>query len=160
MIAQIQRNESGYIAQFKRELNHPAYKVWAMLTDNKRLKEWFPELEVKELGTGGMILFDMQDGTYEEMPILDYVEGKVLEYVWGEDKVRFEIHADDTGETSTLLLSEKITMLTDHTPKDLAGWHVCLDVIEALLNGNAVSERKEEWDLWYPQYVEALKPFQ
>lgn len=160
MIAQIQRNESGYIAQFKRELNHPAYKVWAMLTDNKRLKEWFPELEVKELGTGGMILFDMQDGTYEEMPILDYVEGKVLEYVWGEDKVRFEIHADDTGETSTLLLSEKITLLTDHTSKDLAGWHVCLDVIETLLNGNAVSERKEEWDLWYPQYVEALKPFQ
>ncbi|MFD1134848.1 SRPBCC family protein [Paenibacillus urinalis] len=160
MIAQIQRNESGYIAQFKRELNHPAYKVWAMLTDNKRLKEWFPELEVKELGTGGMILFDMQDGTYEEMPILDYVEGKVLEYVWGEDKVRFEIHADDMGETSTLLLSEKITLLTDHTPKDLAGWHVCLDAIETLLNGRALTESKEEWDLWYPQYVEALKPFQ
>lgn len=159
MIAHIQRNESGYIAEFKREFNHPAYKVWAMLIDNKRLKEWFPELEVKELGTGGMILFDMQDGTYEEMPILDYVEGKVLEFVWGEDKVRFEIHADDSDETSTLLLSEKITFLTDHTPKDLAGWHVCLDAIETLLNGRALTESKEEWDHWYPQYVEALKPF-
>ncbi|MCM3781737.1 SRPBCC family protein [Neobacillus mesonae] len=159
MIAQIRKTESGYTAEYKRELDHSRNRVWMMLTDNELLKQWFSELEVKELGAGGMIQFDMQDGTYEEMPILDYEEGHILEFTWGEDKVRFEIKSNDDQERCTLVLIEKINTLTGHTPKDLAGWHVCLDVIQTLLNGQEVLQRQEEWNYWYPKYVEALKPF-
>ncbi|OMF94723.1 hypothetical protein [Paenibacillus sp. FSL R7-0273] len=53
---------------------------------------------------------------------------------------------------SRLLLIETIGTFTDHTPKDLAGWHVCLDVIEALLDGNVPVNRKPAWEEQYRKY--------
>lgn len=52
---------------------------------------------------------------------------------------------------------EKIKMITNHTPKDLAGWHVCLDVIHALLDGRSIASREDEWKKWYEKYVEAVE---
>ncbi|WP_349305777.1 hypothetical protein [Bacillus sp. FJAT-49711] len=46
--------------------------------------------------------------------------------------------------------------MTDHTPRDLAGWHVCLDVISALLDGKIIENRKAEWEKWFPRYVKAI----
>jgi len=68
--------------------------------------------------------------------------------------VRFELHPESAG--CRLILIEKIKTMTDHTPRDLAGWHVCLDVIRALLDGKIIENRKAEWEKWYPKYVEAV----
>ena len=43
---------------------------------------------------------------------------------------------------------EKLTKIKDHTPKDLAGWHACLDVIHALLDGRSTDFRQKEWKKW------------
>lgn len=43
------------------------------------------------------------------------------------------------------------------TPRDLAGWHVCLDVIQALLDGTKIDSRKQEWEKWYPRYVKVFR---
>jgi hypothetical protein len=39
------------------------------LTENDKLAKWFSELRVDDLREGGIIKFDMQDGTYEELGI-------------------------------------------------------------------------------------------
>lgn len=157
MLAQLQKNGDGYIARFERLLHHPAEQAWAWLTDNDKLPQWFPELRAESLREGGAMKFDMQDGTFEEMPILELKHGSLLEYTWGNDIVRFELTPLPDG--CRLVLIEKIRELTNHTPKDLAGWHVCLDVVEALMDGRVLPERMEEWKKRYEAYAEAVRAF-
>lgn len=154
MIAILKQVENGYVAKYERHLKHSVEQVWAMLTENEKLGKWFSELSVEELREGGLIKFDMQDGTYEEMEILELKVNSILEFTWDKDIVRFELYAEPNG--CLLVLKEKITAITDHTPRDLAGWHVCLDVIEVLLDGKTFQYRKAEWEKWYPKYVQAV----
>lgn len=150
MIAEVQQTPEGVVVRFERLWKHSVQKVWSYLTDNDKLKLWFPELEVMELDTGGVIRFDMQDGTFEEMNITEVQANSVLEFTWGEDLVRFELYPETEG--CRLLLLESIGRVTSHTPKDVAGWHICLHVIEELLDGRAVEPRTEEWQRWYEKY--------
>ena len=154
MLAILESNEPNYIATFERHYEHSVDDVWAMLTENDKLQTWFSELKVDELRKGGRLLFDMGNGNFEEMIITDYSDHAVFEYTWGDDKVRFELTPEQNG--AKLLLIETITKLTDHTPRDLAGWHVCLDVIGMLLGGKQVDNRKELWEPLYEQYVQAI----
>ncbi|GAB6929197.1 SRPBCC family protein [Paenibacillus sp. JCM 10914] len=152
MLAVVQQVGNETIVKFERKLKHSVEKVWSYLTDNDKLPQWFPELRVEDLRQGGKITFDLGDGTYEDIEILDYKEFAVLEYTWGEDRVRFELYPDPEG--CRLVLIERITNVTDHTPKDIAGWDVCLDVIEALLGGKTIEARKDVWKVKYEQYVQ------
>lgn len=154
MIAHIEKFENGFTATYERHLNHSVEEVWSYLTDNEKLQKWFSELRVEELRKDGVIKFDMGNGTFDELSILDLKINSVLEFSWWEDTVRFELTEDSNG--FLLRLIEKINTITDHTPKDLAGWHVCLDVIEALLDGRTI-ERKEEWKVWYEKYVKEIE---
>ncbi len=155
MLAVVQQDEFGTTVRFERRLKHSVEKVWSYLTDNDKLTQWFSELKVEDLRQGGRITFDMQDGTFEEFEITDYRELSVLEYTWGEDRVRFELHSEAGG--CRLVLIETITSITDHTPKDIAGWDVCLDVIEALLAGRTLESRKDAWSEKYEQYVQVFE---
>ncbi|MEH7255097.1 SRPBCC family protein [Neobacillus niacini] len=154
MLAHIEKVESGYRATYERHLNHPVEEVWSYLTDNEKLPKWFSELRVDELRKGGVIKFDMGDGTFDELSILDLKVNSVFEFSWWADTVRFELSQESGG--SSLRLIENIHTITDHTPKDLAGWHVCLDVIEALLDGRTI-ERKDEWKIWYERYAKEIE---
>ncbi|MEH7178721.1 SRPBCC family protein [Neobacillus vireti] len=154
MIARIEKVENGYSAIYKRHLKHSVAEVWSYLTDNEKLPKWFSELRVDELREGGVIKFDMGDGTFEELTILELKLHSVLEFTWWPDTVRFELSEEPDG--CSLVLIEKINNLTDHTPRDLAGWHVCLDVISALLDGRTI-ERKDEWEIWYEKYVKEIE---
>ncbi|MNR58470.1 hypothetical protein D3C85_1794800 [compost metagenome] len=73
-----------------------------------------------------------------------------MEYTWGEDRVRFELHPESHG--CRLILIEQINKITGHTPKDLAGWHVYLDVFQALVENMSVESRKNEWEKGYEEY--------
>ncbi|WP_110930751.1 SRPBCC family protein [Paenibacillus bouchesdurhonensis] len=154
MIADIRQADEVYIARFERRLKHPIQEVWSWLTENDKLAEWFPELRIDDLREGGAVIFDMQDGTFEELRIIELQPGSVLEYVWGEDLVRFELYPESEG--CHLVFIEKLHQITDHTPKDLAGWHVCLDVIQKLMDGQTVEARHEEWKIWYEKYTQML----
>lgn len=155
MLAVVQQDEFGTSVRFERRLKHSVEKVWSYLTDNEKLTQWFSELKVEDLRLGGRMTFDMQDGNFEEMEITNYRELSVLEYTWGEDRVRFELYPEAEG--CRLVLIEKITKITDHTPKDIAGWDVCLDVIEALLEGRTMESRKDVWSAKYEQYVQQFE---
>jgi uncharacterized protein YndB with AHSA1/START domain len=155
MLAVIEKYENSYIAKFKRHMKHPVEDVWTYLTDNDKLPKWFPELRVDELREGGVLKFDMGNGTYEEMKITELKMESVLEYTWADDMVRFELSPEAEG--CKLALNEKLNKITKHTPRDLAGWHVCLDVIHALLDGRTIESRKDEWKKWYDKYTEEIK---
>ncbi|MBD8497967.1 SRPBCC family protein [Paenibacillus arenosi] len=157
MLAVLQHVEGGHIARFERHLQYSVEEVWSMLTENDKLAQWFPELRVDELRAGGFIKFDMGDGTFEEFAILELKTNSVLEYTWGEDRVRFELYPTPDG--CELFLIETIHKMTDHTPKDLAGWHVCLDVILALLDGRTIESRTNEWKIWHEKYIKLISEY-
>ena len=151
--AEIIHEKQAYTATFERHLTHQPKEVWAMLADNEKLQQWFPELKIEKLGKGGLLRFDMGDGSFEKMAITEYDEGKILAFEWAEDHVRFELIPENKG--TLLRLVETISKITPQTAKDLAGWHVCLDVIQAILDGQEI-ERMEEWEKWYPEYKRLL----
>lgn len=149
MTAEVTRTQQGYKAKFDRKLAHEPEQVWQMLTDNQKIHRWFAGLQMEKPGKDGYMTFDMGHGNFEKMAITDYEEKKRLGFEWGEDHVLFELTPEEGG--TRLQLVEKIQTLTDHTPKDVAGWHVCLDVLEALIDKKGI-ERTLEWEHWYPEY--------
>ena len=82
------------LLRFERQLAYSIEMVWSTLTDNEKLSQWFSELRVEELREGGIIQFDMQDGTFIDMEILELKMNSVLEYTWGEDIVRFQLYSE------------------------------------------------------------------
>ncbi|WP_286923428.1 MULTISPECIES: SRPBCC family protein [Lysinibacillus] len=153
MLATIQKQQNHYIVKFSRLFPHPTETIWAALTENDKLQKWMSNLEIIHLQKNGKIHFNMNDGTatFLEIQITDYVEKEVLEFNWGNDTVRFELSPTDNG--SVLLLAESIGELTAHTPKDLAGWHICLDLLSDLLNGTIHEEfPMEEWEKQFTEY--------
>lgn len=153
MLAGIEKVEGGYLARYHRPLKHSVEEVWAALTANDKLEKWMPNLEVTDLQEGGTITFNMNDGTGSSfgMKIRDFEELAVLEYEWGDGWVRFEITPKPEG--CLLILKEFIPELTDHTSKDLAGWHVCLDVFAALLEGRVMDFPKGDWEKRHDEYL-------
>ena len=157
MLATIQQQQHNYIVKFKRPLSHSVDAVWTVLTENEKLQKWMNNLEIIDLRKNGIIHFNMNDGTnaYEEIAITDYAKKEVLEFDWGKDTVRFELSPTNSG--SILVLLESIGELTDHTPKDLAGWHVCLGLLSDLLNGTIHEEFPiEEWQKWFAEYKQLV----
>ncbi|MGE7109832.1 SRPBCC family protein [Lysinibacillus sp. NPDC047702] len=157
MLATIQKQQNHYIVKFSRSLPHPTEKVWAALTENDKLQKWMNNLEIINLQKNGKIHFNMNDGTddFLEIQITDYVVKEVLEFDWGNDTVRFELSPIDNG--SVLLLAESIGELTEHTPKDLAGWHICLNLLSDLLNGTIHEEfPMEEWQKRFTEYKQLI----
>lgn len=154
MRAEITQLDEGYKAVFERQFEHGAAEVWSMLVDNAWLQQWFDELRMRESGKGGNMIFDMGNGETEELAITDFEEGRILAFEWWDDHVRFEVERG-TGENSKLRLIETIQRITPQTAKDLAGWHVCLGVIEAILNGENI-DRDHEWQQWHEEYKRLL----
>ncbi|OMD34010.1 SRPBCC family protein [Paenibacillus odorifer] len=154
MLANIQKKDQHYVARFERQLKHSATEIWSYLTENEKLALWFSELKIEDLRESGLIKFDMQNGTFVDMEITVLQHQSIFEFTWAEDLVRFELYPNSEG--CLLVLNETLQTLTPHTPRDLAGWHVCLEVIQHLLEGTTLKSRKDEWNKWYEQYREAI----
>jgi len=153
MLSKIYENELGFTAEFKFTYDISTGKLWNALVNNENFKFWMDHLEITDLCKGGNINFHYNDGSgkVEKLMITDYVDGKVLQFDWGMDTVRFEISAhSSTG--SQLLLTEFLKEITDHTPKDLAGWHVCLLRFQDFMKSENHVKSEEEWEKWYCEY--------
>jgi uncharacterized protein YndB with AHSA1/START domain len=150
MIAIIEKQNNEYLVQFDRHFPFTIEEVWSVLTDNNKLKKWMSNLQIEDLRIGGIIKFDMMDGTFINIDILECQMNSVLEFTWDKDRVRFEIHKKENG--SLLLLKEFIHKLTDHTAKDIAGWHICLDLFSSVLEGEEKEFSKDEWEYWFDKY--------
>ncbi|HDR7636979.1 TPA: SRPBCC family protein [Bacillus mycoides] len=155
MLAQIEKQTDGYIIKFERQFPNTIEEVWSVLTENSKLKKWMSNLQIENLKTGGIIKFDMMDGSFLNIDILECQLNSVLEFTWDKDRVRFEIHKEKNG--ALLLLKEYIHELTDHTPKDIAGWHICLDLFSSVLEEDEKEFSKNEWQQWFEKYKDKIR---
>jgi len=123
---------------FIRELPHSPEAVWAALTDPVQQRQWAPFVADRDLaGTSRATLRMNDEGEAEEFPssVLRAVPPALLEYTWGGDLLTWELAPTATG--TRLTLRHAVGGL-DWVPKVAAGWHICLVVMERLLDGQPI----------------------
>ena len=155
------RGDSWELA-FVRDLRHPPEKVWAALTQPDQLQEWSPFTADRDLSSIGDATLTMIDaGASVDLPasVRRAEPPTLLEYTWGDDVLRWELAATDSGTRLTLrhTIADR-----DGVPKAAAGWHLCLVVAEHLLDGQPIGPIRAEnalnygWEQLRDAYAEKL----
>lgn len=133
-----QAGADGWTLAFVRDLRHSPEAVWSALTDPARLGEWAPYTANRDLGSVGEVTLTMIDGdSAEEVPskVTRAERPELLEHTFGTDVLRWELAA--TGSGTRLTLRHTVGD-RDWLPKVAAGWHICLDVAERMLDGRLI----------------------
>ena len=136
--AQIQKDGEKWTLILVRELHHPPEKVWRALTDPAHLHEWAPFDADGNLGISGTTV----NLTTVGAPTLHVTETTVtradapelLEYNWGGFNIRWELESFGNGTRLTLWHNIDRRFIS----MGAAGWHICIDVLDHLLNGTPI----------------------
>ena len=148
-----------------RELGHPVNRVWEAITEPGQLRQWAPFTADRDLAATGDVTMTMLDGDDSSEDVDQ--PGKVLEsdppqllvYQWGDDVLRWELTSTEDGTTLVL----RHTLADENLISAVAaGWHICLDVADALMKdvpfGPVVGKRASQygWDDLNLRYAEIL----
>ncbi|CAL9587499.1 hypothetical protein SUDANB121_05187 [Nocardiopsis dassonvillei] len=139
--AAVRRTDGGWELRFRRRLAHGREKVWRALTESAHLAHWLPCDIVGERRAGAAIELPFwpsdtgPDGDGEP-PLHGRIRvwdpPSVFEWTWDGDVLRWELEEADGGTLLTF------TTLTVPDPEGAAGtaagFHVCLEYLEALLD--------------------------
>ena len=150
---------------FVRQLRHSPATVWAALTDPGQLPQWAPFTSDRDLGHVGEATLRMTDGQDPATEVTTAANvtrcepPTLLEYTWGDDVLCWHLEANERGTRLTL---EHTTDDPTMVPKVAAGWHLCLDVAERLLDGHPVgpivgaTAMEYGWQALHDAYAAAL----
>lgn len=120
-----------------RSLRQPPAVVWTALTDPDEVDRWAP-FAGDLTGTGETTLTMIDGAMRTEMPatVLRSEPPVLLEYTWGQDRLRWELAPSGTGTVLTL----RHTLAEPGMDAMVAaGWHLCVDVLQRLLDGEPVT---------------------
>jgi len=125
-----------WVLTMTRVLRHPPERVWAYLTEPRLLGTWSPIVPSRVLDSIGA-------AQSRETPDQDPVDAEVLvsdapsELVhrWGAHVLRWTL--EPTGPGSRLTLEHTFDQRADYGSYG-AGWHLCLAVLAAVLDGHTV----------------------
>jgi uncharacterized protein YndB with AHSA1/START domain len=143
--------------RFTRELAHPPERVWQAITRPEHLTAWFPQrVEGDLLTPGAPLRFEHSHDTPGfGGQVLAVEPPTLLEFTWGPDTLRLEITPAPRG--CTLTLTDTIGEL-GKAARDAAGWHACLDLLAAALDGTPPPPSGEIWQAVHGDYVAAFGP--
>ncbi len=127
--AQIQKDGEKWTLVLVRHLRHSPEKVWQAITDPAHLRQWAPFDADGSLGTVGSTikLTWVGTGAATETRVARADAPEVLEY----GDIRWEL--EPLGEGTRLTLWHSIDRR--FISWGAAGWHICFDVLDRLLNG-------------------------
>jgi uncharacterized protein YndB with AHSA1/START domain len=146
------------VLRYRRRLTHPREKVWRALTEDKHLAGWFPTTIEGARVAGAALRFSFRQGEAEpfdgEMLVFD--PPSVMELRWADDVLRFELSPDGTG----CRLDLSVTFPEyGKAARDAAGWHVCLEQLEQVVDGTALPwDPTDRWREVHTRYVQKLGP--
>ena len=123
--------------RFARTFDAPPEKIWAFLTDSKKLPEWYGEGSIEPREGGAVSLM----GGHVRGVVTGWRPNQFLAYTWnvfspGESVSRFPIsYLEFTLDGSKLTLIHR-PIPDAMQPQTMMGWHTMLDLIEAGLRGD------------------------
>jgi uncharacterized protein YndB with AHSA1/START domain len=133
--AEIQKNGENWVLVLVRELHHPPARVWEALTDPQHLREWAPFDADRNLGTVGTAKLTTVGAPTEhatESHVKRADAPTALEYNWGGFDLRWQLEPISGGGTRLRLwhnIDRRFIAM------GAAGWHICIDVLDRLLDG-------------------------
>lgn len=147
--------------RFVREYDHPAERVFAMLTDPGELAHWFPaRVDSTAWTTGAAITYTFEaDGDGGDGEVLAHEPPHRVGFSWGGEQLWFDVETlrdDRTRLTFTHLMEER-----DAASRNAAGWDLCLDALDTAVTGtpgDAPGGRTPGWEELYQAYVDAGVP--
>jgi uncharacterized protein YndB with AHSA1/START domain len=135
---QVRKDGEKWTLILVRELCHSPEKVWQALTDPAHLREWAPFEADRSLGTVGatvkLTTVGAPTSPVSETKVTRADAPRVLEYNWGGQAMRWELEAFNGGTRLTLWHNIDRRFIS----MGAAGWHICLDVLDHLLNGTPI----------------------
>jgi len=162
----LERVDDRWRLRFVRMLPHAPEKVWRALTEEEHLAAWFPTTIEGEFRKGAPLRFRFRgdEALPESGEVIECDPPRVLEFTWG-----FSGEEDDRPEQSRIeLVPEgdgcRLTFLTTYdrvgkSARDAAGWHLCLDQLEAHLAGApSTGSSPEQWKPLNRRYAERFGP--
>jgi uncharacterized protein YndB with AHSA1/START domain len=149
--------------RFERRLSHPVEAVWRAVTDPAELAHWFPATVEVELRKGGAMRFEFTD--YEIPPstgrVTEYDPPRLFEFDWDGTLLRFELEPADGGAACVLRFTHFLNE-REAAARDMAGWHVCLEMLRRHLDGAPADGLgtgvTPEWKTLYDRYTAAGVP--
>jgi uncharacterized protein YndB with AHSA1/START domain len=149
--------DGRYELRFERALDHPVARVWSAITEPDGLAAWFPFDIEGERATGAPLRFVFREGEGEpfEGAMVEFDPPSVMELRWEDDEtLRLEVAPRGSGCVLTLI--NRFDEI-GKAARDAAGWHACLDALEAHLDGKPL-DSSERWQSVHPGYVERFGP--
>lgn len=136
--AQIRKDGEKWTLILVRELRHSPEKVWAALTNPAQLREWAPFDANGSLDAAGTTVKLTTVGApgplITETTVKRADAPHLLEYTWGDFNMRWQLEAVEKGTRLTLWTNIGHRFIA----MGAAGWHVCFDVLDRLLNGTPI----------------------
>ena len=149
--------DGRYELRFVRPLSHPVDKVWSAITEPDGLRAWFPFDIEGERSTGAPLRFVFREDEADDFTgeMVEFTPRSVMELRWEQDEtLRLEV-APSGGGGCVLTLINRFDEI-GKAARDAAGWHACLDALEAWLDGASVPESR--WAEVHPGYVSRFGP--
>jgi uncharacterized protein YndB with AHSA1/START domain len=136
--AQVRKEGEKWTLILVRDLRHSPEKVWQALTDPAHLREWAPFEAEGNLGSAGSTVKLTTVGApgphITETTVIRADAPKLLEYTWGGNDMRWELEPLERGTRLTLWTSIDRRYIS----MGAAGWHICFDVLDHLLDGTPI----------------------
>jgi len=161
--AHVDKDGEKWTLVLARELRHSAETVWEALTDPAHLREWAPfDADGSLAATGRTVKLTTVGAPkpmVSETTITRADAPNVLEYKWGGFDMRWELTAVRGGTRLTLWTN----IDRRYMAMGAAGWHVCFDVLERLLDGHPIGRivgpDAMKFSGWQRLHVEYAKQF-
>jgi uncharacterized protein YndB with AHSA1/START domain len=132
--AEVKKEGDQWTLILVRELRQPPEVVWQALTDPAQLREWAPFDADRNLATVGPVkLSTVGTPQVAETTVKRAEPPRLLEYSWGGD-LRWEL--EPLGSGTRLTLWHNIDR--GYISWGAAGWHICFDVLDRLLDGQPI----------------------
>ena len=136
--ARVQKDGETWTLVMTRDLRHSPQRVWQALTDPAQLREWAPFEADGSLGAAGAKLMLTTVGAPKphvtQTTVTRADAPRTLEYNWGDFDVRWQLEPSGGGTHLTLW----INIDRRYIAMGAAGWQICFDVLERLLDGDPI----------------------
>jgi uncharacterized protein YndB with AHSA1/START domain len=136
--AHIEKNGEHWTLVLVRQLRHSPELVWQAITDPAHLHEWAPfEAEGSLATEGGRVKLSTVGAPtpmISETLVKRAERPRLLEYDWGGKELRWELLPWAGGTRLTLWHN----IDRGYIAMGAAGWHICFDVMERLLDGEPI----------------------
>ena len=127
---------------FPRRFAESPPRIWTLLTDPGQLALWSPftsDRDLSHVGRATIRMLDNANTADGDIPSVVFVADapRILEYSWADDAVSWTLEADAMAGETVLVLRQTLANAA-LTSAVAAGWHLCLDVAQSVLDGHPV----------------------